>query len=37
MATLCARCLQPRRPVDECICPDDDMEPGEDSSDEDAA
>ena len=24
MATLCARCLQPLKPVDECICIDED-------------
>ena len=30
MATLCARCLQPLKPVDECICDD-----GDESTEED--
>ena len=28
MATLCAHCFQPVRPVDECICEDDEPEDG---------
>ena len=29
MARICAECRQPVSPVNECICPDDDLEPGE--------
>jgi hypothetical protein len=40
MARLCATCLEPVTPVNLCICPDDDPEPGDGqdgSDDEDAA
>lgn len=37
MARLCARCLEPVVPVNECVCPDEDDEVRDGSEADDAA